>query len=132
MRKLGWNCVPREEIVELSVEEGIRQARLIFNQVYFNISRTAAAEAPLARSVAGFEPTELHWRLVEALKRYRRRVSEKTQAVSTPVKDQYAHGADFFRYMAINADKMLNADERPRQDFRTASYFEPLDAVVGI
>ncbi len=131
MKKLGWNCVPREEIVELSVEEGIRQARLIFNQVYFNKSKTHAAEAPMAGTVKGFEPTDLHWRLIEALKRYRRRVSPKTQAVSTPMKDQYAHAADFFRYMAIHADRMLNADERPRQDFSMASY-EPLDAQIGM
>jgi phage terminase large subunit len=130
LKKLGWDVVRREEITELSIEEGIRQSRLIFGRVYFNTNRTHASKAPVSET-PGFGATSLHWRLIECLKRYRRRVSDKTEVVGSPLKDPHAHGADCFRYVCINSDKMLNADERPRVDYSMANY-EPLDAVIGM
>jgi len=70
------------------VEEGIRRAREIFPRVYFNRERTG--------------------RLVEALKRYRRQVSTTTNEPGNPLHDQYSHGADAFRYMALVSDQMSN------------------------
>jgi phage terminase large subunit len=47
-------------------------------------------------------------RLVECLKRYRRNVPASTGEASTPLHDEYSHGADAFRYMAMVAERMSN------------------------
>ena len=82
---LACSCLP---VPMLHVEEGIRRAREIFPRVYFNRERTG--------------------RLVEALKRYRRQVSTTTNEPGNPLHDQYSHGADAFRYMALVSDQMSN------------------------
>lgn len=70
------------------VETGIRTARMALRQTY--IDKTKAA------------------RLVECLKRYRRNVPNTTGEPGTPVHDEWSHGADAFRYMAINAESLTN------------------------
>ena len=87
-RNLGWIVPKRHEITEVSVEEGIRQARLTFDRVYFNTPETD--------------------RLVECLKRYRRHITQKTETATSPVHDEFSHGADCFRYICLNANKMKN------------------------
>ena len=47
-------------------------------------------------------------RLVECLKRYRRGVPASTGEPGRPVHDEWSHGADAFRYLAINADGLTN------------------------
>ena len=82
---LGWS-IQRTPMVD--VESGIKRAREIFSRVYFNKDRTA--------------------RLVECLKRYRRQISAATNEPGNPLHDEFSHGADAFRYMALNADQMSN------------------------
>lgn len=81
--------VTRDMIPELSLEDGIRAARLVFPRVYFDKTKAA--------------------RLVECLKRYRRHVSKTTNEPSAPLHDEYSHGADAFRYLCVTADHMGNA-----------------------
>lgn len=88
LKKLGWDVVPRQDIVEMSVEEGIKATRVTFGQVYFDKKKAD--------------------RLVECLKRYRRAIKQTTQEAGAPLHDQFSHGADNFRYICINADKMTN------------------------
>ena len=85
MEELGWTVAmtPNQP-----VETGIRQARMAMGRTY--IDRTKAA------------------RLVECLKRYRRGVPSSTGEPGQPVHDEWSHGADVFRYLAINADAMTN------------------------
>lgn len=109
LRKLGWNVPERDEIVELPVEEGIRQVRMKFPRVYVDQTNCE--------------------RLVECLKRYRRRINRETQTAGTPLHDEYSHGADLFRYVCVNADLMTNEDEKPL--VRTRPNFAPLDMVIG-
>ena len=94
MRDLGWDVriVPNQP-----VEAGIRQARMMFPRVL--IDGTQAA------------------RLVECLKRYRRHVPTQTQEPTRPVHDEYSHGADMFRYLAIVEGDLGNetwSTPRPR------------------
>lgn len=131
LKKLGWDVVPRNEITEVSVEEGIRQARLVFPRIYFDAKKTAAIKSPQEGFADGFNWTDLNHRLIECLKRYRRRVTEKTGAVGSPLRDPHAHGADVLRYIAINADSMINADQRPTIHHPEAVY-QPLDAYIGM
>ena len=90
LKGLGWDVPAKEELVQMDVENGIKVARMTFPRVYFDKTKAA--------------------RLIECLKRYRRVVSKTTNEPSTPLHDEYSHGADAFRYMALAADQMRNED----------------------
>jgi hypothetical protein len=44
--------------------------------------------------------------LVECLKRYRRRINQQTKQPEGPLHDEYSHGADAFRGLALIADNL--------------------------
>lgn len=74
-----------EVLPMLSVEEGIRAARMMFPRAYID------------------EGAE---RLMECLKRYKRRVNRQTNTPGSPLHDEYSHGADMWRYAAQAVDRM--------------------------
>lgn len=74
---------------KLSIEDGIRAARLIFDRCYFATGTV---------------------RLRECLKRYRRQINVATAEPGAPLHDEFSHGADAFRYLAVVADQMGNED----------------------
>jgi phage terminase large subunit len=79
----------RVEIVPLhDVEQGIKAARQVFPRCYFDHDKTL--------------------RLVDCLKRYRRRINQATQAPEGPLHDEHSHGADAFRGLAMIVDKLKN------------------------
>jgi phage terminase large subunit len=82
---LGWSVV---KTPQATVEAGIKRARDVFSRVYFNKERTQ--------------------RLIECLKRYRRSVNQTTNEPGQPLHDEFSHGADAFRYLALNVDSMTN------------------------
>lgn len=93
----------RVEIVpNVGVEAGIKLARQMFPQVYFDEDRTQT--------------------LFHCLKRYRRQINQTTNEPGGPLHDAYSHGADAFRYLAVIAEQMTN-DDTPKGDpyagFRT-------------
>ena len=92
----------------LPIEAGIKAGRLALRQAAFD------------KAKAG--------RLVECLKRYRRSVNAQTSEPGAPVHDEYSHGADAWRYVSINADKMTNEDERQPA---AMDVWSALDAEVG-
>lgn len=85
MQALGWSVeiVPRQD-----VEAGIRAARMAFPRIWFDREKTA--------------------RLVECLRRYRRGIPTTTGEPGSPVHDEFSHGADAFRYLAVSADRLSN------------------------
>jgi phage terminase large subunit len=85
LQGLGWAV---QKTPNFDVESGIKRAREIFPRVWFNKVRAA--------------------RLIECLKRYRRHIPTSTNEPSGPVHDEYSHGADAFRYLALTADTMTN------------------------
>lgn len=85
LESLKWEA---RKVQNTDVEDGIRRAREVFHRVYFNKARTA--------------------RLIECLKRYRRHVSQATGEPGKPMHDEFSHGADAFRYMALCVDEMTN------------------------
>lgn len=89
----GLGCTV-EETPHMTVEQGIRQARLVFPRVYIDAEAT---KQPTESGLPG---------LVECLKRYRRHVNAQTQTEGAPLHDIHSNGADMFRYLAINADRM--------------------------
>jgi len=90
IRRLGRNV---EVIKQSPVESGIKAARMIFRQCYFDETKAA--------------------RLVECLKRYRRNIPTTTDEPSTPVHDEFSHGADAFRMLALVANRLKNDSDAP-------------------
>ncbi len=88
LKAQGWTVPDRAEINELSVEDGIKATQTMFPRFYFNV--------PAANTI------------VESAKRYRRRINQNTEYVAGPLADEFAHGADTLRYIALNADKFTN------------------------
>lgn len=82
---LGWAV---ERVPNTEVNTGIDRLREIFPRLYFNKSRTE--------------------RLVECLKRYRWNISNKTGQATQPLHDEFSHGADAARYLALVADSLTN------------------------
>lgn len=79
-----------EATPNMGIEDGIRAARMSFGRMYFDKTKAA--------------------RLIECLKRYRRHINKQTQEASTPLHDEFSHGADAFRYTAIVADALSNSN----------------------
>lgn len=82
---------------KLDIETGIKAARLVFPRVYFDDTKTD--------------------RLVQCLKRYRRAINQITNEPGAPLHDEYSHGADAFRYLCVNADKLNNEDWYEEDDY---------------
>ncbi len=87
MRGLGWTV---DKVPEASISTGIDRMRELFPRIYFHHERCA--------------------RLIECLKRYRWNLSAKTGEALHPLHDQYSHGADAARYLALSVDLMSNDD----------------------
>ena len=88
MAAMGWDVAQKDELAILPLESGIHTARQVFTQVYFDKDKCD--------------------RLIECLKRYRRKINNQAKAETSPMHDEYSHGADCFRYMCINAGGMGN------------------------
>jgi phage terminase large subunit len=72
----------------LNIEEGIRQARMLFYRSYFDRDKTA--------------------RLIDCLKHYRRDIDRKTGTARLPLHDDHSHSADCWRYVAMAEPMMCN------------------------
>lgn len=97
-------------VPQVGVEPGIKAARMAFGQMYFDRVKTA--------------------RLMECAKRYRRSINKQTNEAGAPLHDEYSHGADGLRYLAVVCDQFKNESDRaPRT--RGASY-APHDTGIGL
>ena len=105
LKGFGFKVKP---VPEMSVESGIKAARMALPQTVFNKDKTVE--------------------LVESLKRYRRAVNSRTNEPGAPLHDDASHGADNFRYIALCAEQMTNEEE---DDKAVVLPFEPFDSVMG-
>ena len=105
LKKFGFTVrpVPKE-----SVESGIKAARMMLNQMVIDKEKCA--------------------RLIECAKRYRRAVPTSTGEPGAPLHDEFSHGGDNLRYIALCADKMTNEDET--QELVLPGW-EPFDPDMG-
>ncbi|OZI20513.1 terminase [Bordetella genomosp. 9] len=87
MEALGWAV---KITPNLRVEEGIKLTRMAFPQMVFDKVKAD--------------------RIVQCAKRYRRSINQQTNEPGAPLHDEWSHGADNLRYIAINADQMTNED----------------------
>lgn len=97
LKRLG-RTVSGQPIPNIPVETGIKVARMLFPRVYIDAEYGA--------------------RLVECLKRYRRAKPSTTGEDGSPVHDEYSHGADAWRYLALSVDMMSNEEERESETVR--------------
>lgn len=88
----------------IPIESGIKAARISFAQTYFDKAKTA--------------------RLIECLKRYRRSINQQTNEPGAPLHDEFSHGADVWRYLAIVAEQLSNEDESQIEE---SQRWQPLD-----
>jgi phage terminase large subunit len=91
LRGLGCRV---EETPHMTVEQGIRQARLVFPRVFID---KESVQSSGDEGLPG---------LIDCLKRYRRHMNMQTQTLGAPLHDVFSNGADAFRYVCINADRM--------------------------
>lgn len=105
MKAFGFKVrqVPKE-----SIEGGIKAGRMALAQALFNQPKTQ--------------------RLLECLKRYRRAINTTTNEPGAPLHDEFSHGADNWRYIALCAEQMTNDDDDQSPKIVT---FDPFDAVMG-
>jgi phage terminase large subunit len=87
MQALGWTVAITPN---MSVEDGIRLTRMAFPRIYFDKTKAA--------------------RIIQCAKRYRRAINKQTNEAGAPLHDEWSHGADNLRYIAINAEAMSNED----------------------
>ncbi len=93
MRALKWDV---RITPSTTIEEGIRLARMTFSRMYFDKNKAA--------------------RIVQCAKRYRRSINQQTNEAGAPFHDEWSHGADNLRYIALNADSMTNEDWNDEDD----------------
>jgi phage terminase large subunit len=87
MQAFGWDVAITPN---MSIEDGIRLTRMTFPRMYFD--KTGCD------------------RLIQCAKRYRRSINQQTQEPGAPLHDEWSHGADNLRYIAVNAEAMSNED----------------------
>lgn len=97
------------EVPNIGVENGIKAARMVFPRLWFSKPKTE--------------------RLIECLKRYRRDIPTSTGEPGAPVHDEYSHGADALRYLAVVAEK-LTSETEDHQMPRVAG-FRATDSAMG-
>jgi len=78
----------------LSIEEGIRLARMMFPKTYIDVTKCG--------------------RLLECLKRYKRMINQRTGEPDAPLHDEFSHGADTFRYTGMAVSLMRNSYTMPK------------------
>lgn len=85
----------------LRIADGINAARMILTQCYFEANKCSHG--------------------IDCLENYRKKHDPRTNTyLETPVHDKYSHGADSFRYLAINYnDLMGDVKERAKHACRT-------------
>lgn len=91
LMKLGWDVPVKEQIIEMSVEEGIKLTRTNFHRVFIDGSKCDA--------------------FVQHIKRYRRHINQVSDAAGSPVHDDHCHAPDMLRYFMVNSSKMTNAND---------------------
>lgn len=97
LREMGRKSV-RAQDRATDVEEGIKALRMVFPRLYVDQAKCA--------------------RLLECLKRYQRRIHSVTNEPMEPLHDEYSHGADCARYVAVWLPQMQSVAAR-------AAYEEP-------
>ena len=93
LKAMGWDVA--EPMPIGSVEGGISKARMMFEHVWMDRENTK--------------------RLQECIKRYRRVIPKYSMEPAQPLHDEYSHGADTVRYLAIAVSEFRNENIKTRR-----------------
>jgi phage terminase large subunit len=85
LEAFGWTV---EAVPNIAIETGVTELRQSFKSFYVDKKECAA--------------------LLECWRRYRQKINKLTGAIETYVHDQYSHGADASRYLALVAPLLTN------------------------
>ena len=107
-------------IDDIGIENGIRAVRMMFPRLYID-------NTEFKNDSWEFDGGA---RLIECPKRYRRSVPASTGEPGSPVHDEYSHGADSVRGLAVIVDQIIN--EGDMQKFEVIPSMAILDSVVGL
>jgi phage terminase large subunit len=99
MQAFGWSV---EITPNAPIEDGIRTARMVLPRVV--IDKTKAGG------------------LIDKLRRYTRIINKATGEAGSPLHDENSHGADAFRYFAINAPQLKNTIPRPERAYQSSGW----------
>lgn len=99
MQALGWDVAITPS---MSIEDGIRLVRMAFPRMYMDKNKAA--------------------RLIQCAKRYRRSINQQTNEPGAPMHDEWSHGSDNLRYIAINAESMSNEEWGGAVHYRNLGY----------
>jgi phage terminase large subunit len=88
MSAYGWNV---EITPKMAPDMAIRSAKMMFQSTYFDKENCV--------------------KLLECLKRYRYK-ERPDGSLAEPVHDQYSHGADAFRYLAVNQEALTETNNQ--------------------
>lgn len=102
-----------QSIPNLDPEIGIRVARQLLAKTYLN---------------KGGVGTD---RLLECLKRYRRVIPKSTNEPASPLHDEYSHGADVIRYVALAINQMTNEVQAHTPHVPPYRPFDPSMGALG-
>ena len=122
--------------MEVTREQGILRTRGIFSRCIFNDRTALRNDMNEENDEPGIEKIEgvIHGRrgvarLIECLKHYRRNIPKTTDEPAEPMRDQYCHGADAFRHLALSVDKMTNDTDTRRPIMKPR---HPRDRTMGM
>ncbi|MEX3840277.1 PBSX family phage terminase large subunit [Paraburkholderia sp. BR10882] len=87
MEAFGWKV---QITPNMAIDQGIRSAKQMFGVVYFDKDNTT--------------------KLLECLKRYHYK-ERADGSFGDPVHDQFSHGADAFRYVAVNQEALTSTNQ---------------------
>jgi phage terminase large subunit len=102
LRAMGRNVA---QVPNMDIEGGIKAAREVFDRIWFDKVKAA--------------------RLIECLKRYRRNIGQRTGEAGSPLHDEFSHGADAFRYLALVADQLKNTERKRSSLYGDSRMGEP-------
>jgi phage terminase large subunit len=84
---LGWET---DLVPDVGIEFGIKKARMMLARTYVDKTKCV--------------------RLMECLKRYRRGIPMTTGEPGAPIHDEFSHGADMVRYLAVIHEQLKNEE----------------------
>ena len=102
------------------VEDGIRQVRMMMPRLYIDDGKRERATGFLGGA-----------RLIDCLRRYRRAVPKTTNEPAQPVHDEFSHGADALRGLAMIVDRIRDDSGAPAPSLAPFQNADPSMGMLG-
>ncbi len=130
-RAMGRRVKPKDSgIPEIGVEPGIRATRELLGRLYIDQDGASAIKRYFSPDFQ--EGLKIgNARLLECLKRYKRHVPKHGNP-GDPVHDEYSHGCDMLRHLAVGIERIIKESVPAAPSAPKLKRQRPLDALVGM